>query len=412
MKKLHYSWVICIACFVIMIFTAPLVNACASLYLTSVTEEFGISRSAFTLTNTIVAMCGMFLAPLWGNIYQKYNAKIVLSIALLGFGLGYMSYSLAGSALQLYVSAFIVGIFFQGSAFLPVSMLITSWFDAKRGLAMSLALSGIGIGGSLLSPVITYFISTYGWRFSYRAVGAMVIIISVPVAFLLLKSKPSDMGLSPLEENSGNGKEKTKGAAKPENDNKDVDLNRARSKPYFYMHLLGMLLLGLICSAPLRQISPFVEDMHGASAAALIVSMYSFVGIFGKLILGVINDKLGSMKGACVAFFLMAIGFILLLFGQNMVLLYVMTLFYGVGNGVGTVSAPLIISATFGKKNFNFMRGLTQSPMQLGMSLGGLMVAFTYDLSGSYISGWILCIILTFFAMACFVYSYVQARKE
>ena len=277
---------------------------------------------------------------------------------------------------------------------------------------MSLALSGIGIGGSLLSPVITYFISTYGWRFSYRAVGAMVIIISVPVAFLLLKSKPSDMGLLPLEEKPGDGKEKTKAAAKPENDNKDVDLNRAKSKPYFYMHLLGMLLLGLICSAPLRQISPFVEDMHGASAAALIVSMYSFVGIFGKLILGVINDKLGSMKGACVAFFLMAIGFILLLFGQNMVLLYVMTLFYGVGNGVGTVSAPLIISATFGKKNFNFMRGLTQSPMQLGMSLGGLMVAFTYDLSGSYISGWILCIILTFFAMACFVYSYVQARKE
>ena len=412
MKKLHYSWVICIACFVIMIFTAPLVNACASLYLTSVTEEFGISRSAFTLTNTIVAMCGMFLAPLWGNIYQKYNAKIVLSIALLGFGLGYMSYSLAGSALQLYVSAFIVGIFFQGSAFLPVSMLITSWFDAKRGLAMSLALSGIGIGGSLLSPVITYFISAYGWRFSYRAVGALVIIVSVPVAFLLLKSKPSDMGLLPLEEKPGDGKEKTKAAVKPENDNKDVDLNRAKSKPYVYMHLLGMLLLGLICSAPLRQISPFVEDMHGASAAALIVSMYSFVGIFGKLILGVINDKLGSMKGACVAFFLMAIGFILLLFGQNMVLLYVMTLFYGVGNGVGTVSAPLIISATFGKKNFNFMRGLTQSPMQLGMSLGGLMVAFTYDLSGSYISGWILCIILTFFAMACFVYSYVQARKE
>ena len=48
------------------------------------------------------------------------------------------------------------------------------------------------------------------------------------------------------------------------------------------------------------------------------------------------------------------------------------------------MSAPLIISATFGKKNFNFMRGLTQSPMQLGMSLGGLMLAFTYDMTGSY----------------------------
>ena len=80
--KIHYAWIICIACFVIMIFTAPLVNACASLYLTAVTEEFGISRSAFTMTNTIVALCGMILSPLWGQIYQKYNAKYVLSTAL------------------------------------------------------------------------------------------------------------------------------------------------------------------------------------------------------------------------------------------------------------------------------------------------------------------------------------------
>ncbi len=56
-KRVHYAWIVCAACFIIMIFTAPLVNACASLYLTEVTKEFGISRSAFTMTNTIVAMC-------------------------------------------------------------------------------------------------------------------------------------------------------------------------------------------------------------------------------------------------------------------------------------------------------------------------------------------------------------------
>lgn len=67
LAKVHYGWVICCACFVVMAFTAPLVNACASLYLPAVTEEFEISRSAFTVTSTLVAMCGLLLSPIWGR---------------------------------------------------------------------------------------------------------------------------------------------------------------------------------------------------------------------------------------------------------------------------------------------------------------------------------------------------------
>lgn len=408
-RKIHYAWVICIVCFVIMIFTAPLVNACASLYLTAVTEEFGISRSAFTMTNTIVALCGMILSPFWGQIYQRYNAKYVLSTALLGFGLGYMSYSFAHSLVGLYFSATIVGIFFSGSAFLPVSMLITSWFDAKRGLAMSISLGGIGIGGAVLSPLITQMILRYGWRDTYQIVGVVVIVVAVPIAFGLLKSSPKNLNMRPLREKDTKKKATQR---KQQSDESGVNIQEAKRKSYFYVHLIGMLLLGLICSAPLRQISPYVEDLHGPATAALIVSMYSFIGIFGKLLLGVMNDKFGSMKGAVFAFGLMIVGFLALLFGEFVPILYIASLFYGVGNGVGTVSAPLIISATFGKKNFNFMRGLTQSPMQLGMSLGGLMLAFTYDMTGSYRVGWTLCIGLTILSAGCFAYAYQMSKKE
>lgn len=407
-KRVHYAWIICAACFIIMIFTAPLVNACASLYLTEVTKEFGISRSAFTMTNTIVAMCGMVLAPFWGRVYQKYSARLVLSASLVGFALGYMSYSIAGSLIQLYFSAFLVGVFYQGCAFLPVSMLITSWFDSRRGLAMSISLGGIGIGGSLLSPLISSLIMTQGWRNSYRLIGLMVMIIAVPTAFLLLRGNPEDMHLEPFKSSKESGAPKEQ----KEENSREVEIGRARKKPYFYLHLMGMFFLGVVCSAPLRQISPYVEDLHGAAKAALIVSLYSFIGIFGKLLLGMIHDRFGSMKGTLVAFGLMILGFLCLLFGKYMGLLYLMAVFYGIGNGVGTVSAPLVVGATFGKKNFNLMRGLTQSPMQLGMSLGGLMLALTYDVTGSYGLGWIGCIVLCIISAMCFLYAYGQVGKE
>ena len=357
LAKVHYGWVICCACFVVMAFTAPLVNACASLYLPAVTEEFEISRSAFTVTSTLVAMCGLLLSPIWGKVYSKYNMRWIFSGSLICFALSYMSYSLANSVWQFYVSSVLVGVFYSGCAFMPVSMFITAWFNRSRGLAMSIALGGIGIGGTFLSPLITTMITSYGWRTSYRMIGLLVLAVAAPIALLLIRTRPKDKGLSPY----GNENE-------PNN----------------------------------RQISPCISDSYGPQAAALIVSMYSFVGIFGKLILGWINDRFGTIKGAMAAFGLMGGGFLCLMLGRSMQIMYLMAILYGIGNGVGTVSAPLLISATFGTKNFNIMRGLTQSPMQLGMSIGGLLLAAVFDRTGSYKLGWGMCIVIGALSAICF----------
>lgn len=291
LAKVHYGWVICCACFVVMAFTAPLVNACASLYLPAVTEEFEISRSAFTVTSTLVAMCGLLLSPIWGKVYSKYNMRWIFSGSLICFALSYMSYSLANSVWQFYVSSVLVGVFYSGCAFMPVSMFITAWFNRSRGLAMSIALGGIGIGGTFLSPLITTMITSYGWRTSYRMIGLLVLAVAAPIALLLIRTRPKDKGLSPYgNENEPNNKTNRDDGVP------NISLGEAKTHCFFYVHMLGMLLLGIICSAPLRQISPCISDSYGPQAAALIVSMYSFVGIFGKLILGWINDRFGTIK--------------------------------------------------------------------------------------------------------------------
>ncbi len=191
----------------------------------------------------------------------------------------------------------------------------------------------------------------------------------------------------------------------------DIPLDQARKHAFFWVHLFGMFLLGFVCSAPLRQIFPYVTDLHDATLAATIVALYSFVGIFGKLLLGWITDRIGPIYGAMFAFSLMALSFALLIGGEDRMLLYVMACVYGVGNAVGSVSAPLLISGTFGTRDFNLMRGIAQSPIQLGMSLGGLALAGVFDLIGSYVPGWGACIVLSLLAGGCFIWSYASSRK-
>ena len=159
-KYLHYAWVICFGCAFICALTSPIINATATQYLISVTEEFGVSRSAFTLSSTIVALVGMVISPLWGKIYSdRKRMRGVLTITTLGFGLAYMSYSLAQNIGQFYISAVILGFFWAGACFMPVSMMITAWFNKMRGLAMSITMAAIGFGGSVLATIINTFIT-------------------------------------------------------------------------------------------------------------------------------------------------------------------------------------------------------------------------------------------------------------
>jgi len=389
------------------------------LYLKSVVEEFGVSRSAFTLTTTLVALCGLFTSPLWGKIYSdKSKMRVTLTITMIGFGLSYMSYSLAQNITHFYISALALGIFWAGACFMPVSMMITAWFKLKRGIAMSITLAGIGFGGSVLAPLIRYFIESYGWRASYQYVGIMIIVITCPIIFFLLKPTPESMGLKPFgADEAPDEKELAKNAQKEAKKmaegNIDIDLGDAKGHAFFWLHMIGFFGMGLVCSAPMRQMNPYISDIYGADFAASVIGLSSLMGVFGKLLLGWMHDKFGTMRSSAVAFIVFALALGAAILGKNMGqnMFYIYIVLYSFAAGVGTVSAPLLISATFGTKNFNLMRGITQSPLQAGMSLGGMLVAAIYDITGQYTLGWISCIAISILSIFCFYFAHKLTRK-
>lgn len=417
MKKfLHYAWVICFGCAFICALTSPIINATATQYLISVTEEFGVSRSAFTLSSTIVALVGMVISPLWGKIYSnRKRMRLILTLTTLGFGLSYMSYSLAQNIIHFYISAVILGVFWAGACFMPVSMMITAWFKRMRGLAMSITLAGIGFGGSVLAPMINYFITNYGWRIAYRYTGIVIIAIACPVVFFLLRATPEEMGRKPFGDGWDEAVAKVKKKVQLDDEgNLEIAPNDVKNKAFFWIFMLGFFGMGLVCSAPMRQMNPYISDIYGSEFAASVIGLSSLMGVFGKILLGWLHDRIGNLKSSAIAFVVFALAFAVALLGatagQN--LFYVYIVLYSFAAGVGTVSAPLIISATFGTKSFNVMRGLTQSPLQAGMSLGGVMVAAFYDWNGSYQMGWIVCIAISLLSIVCFYAAHRMSRKE
>ncbi len=408
-KRFFYGWVVVAGCVLITMTMVPPIMALSNKYLLYVTEDLGISRSAFTLANTVLQALGIFLSPLVAKKLAEGNMKRIQCLSILGYCAAYFSYSFATRPIHLYISAFLLGIFYLNATLIPVSMMVTNWFNARRGLAMSLAMAGIGVGGTVFSPVLTFLLENYGWRSTYRTMALIILLIALPAALFLLKKKPEDMGLLPL----GAG-EDNKGAAKSAEAPKQLRLSFSQSKGklFFWLLLLGMLANGLINAGALGHFPPAMQESHGAAVQATIISLYSLISIGGKLLLGWINDRFGVVVSSTYACTLFGLAFVFILLSENnVIMLYAMAVVFGLGNAIGTVTPPLITAEVFGKEQYSRAYGVVNSFTQVGLSLGSLAVASVYDLSGSYGPAWVILLALTAVTLLCWVGSVVLARS-
>jgi len=407
-KKLFYGWYIVGGSVLITCTMVPLIMSLSSKFLLQVTQEMGISRSSFTLSNTILQALGIFLSPIVSKRLVKGNMRKIQCFSILGFVAAYASYSLAQNVYHLYLSSLLVGFFYLNSALIPVSMMITNWFNKKRGVAMSLAMAGIGLGGFLFSPVVTYLLGAFGWRNTYRIMAEIVLVVAFPAAFFILKKKPEDMGLKPygFDETPDSSTRKNTGASGIR-----LTVGESRSQLFFYLLLLGMISNGIINSGALGQFPPALEELQGPAVQAAIISMYSLIGIFGKLLLGWLNDRFGiviSTTLGCISF---GLSFCFMLLGSNVTMLYIMALCFGFGNAIGTVTPPLIVSSVYGSEKYGEAYGITNSIMQAGLSAGSLLVASLYDISGSYRIAWMLLLILSGTTLIGWAGAYISSRK-
>ena len=404
--KIFYGWYVVIGCLLITCTLVPPIMALSSKFLMQVTEELQISRSAFTLANTILQGLGIFLSPFVSAKLAKGDMKKIQTISIVLFAISYASYSLAQNVIHLYISSLFIGFFYLNATLIPITMMITNWFAKKRGLAMSIAMAGIGIGGAVFSPIVTALLTNYGWRHTYQIMAVIMIVIALPASLFLLKKSPADMGLKPYGSDEVSDPQKKGGKTVM-----TLSVQESRMKPFFILLIIGMVCNGLINSGALGQFPAALEELQGVEVQAVIISMYSMIGIFGKLVLGWLNDRYGVVVSTAFGCITFAISFIFILMGSNVVMLYIMAVLFGLGDAIGTVTPPLVTGAVFDTEKYGEAYGIANSFNQIGLTFGSLMVAGIYDISGSYNPAWILLLVLTLTAFFGWIGSYRMAKK-
>jgi MFS family permease len=365
--KLFYGWVI-VAVGALM--TCVAIGAMFSLavYLQPMSVDTGWSRagisSAMTLDFLTMGVAGFG----WGAISDRFGTRIVVLAGAVLLGLGLLLASRAQSLIEFQlVYGILVGLA-AGAFFAPMIAAASTWFENNRGLAVSLVSAGMGVAPMTISPFARWLISTYDWRFAMMTVGILAWALLVPAA--LLVRRPPVTGASGARA----------AASEP-----SMSAAGALRSPQFAVLALTFFFCCAAHSGPIfHMVSYAIGCGIPAMAAVSIYSLEGLSGLGGRLLFGVLADRLGVKPVLVAGLLLQAFAIATYLVVSRLGEFYALSVVFGTAYGGVMPLYAVLAREYFGPRIMGTVFGAATMVSSIGMASGPLVGGFIFDTFGAY----------------------------
>jgi MFS family permease len=328
----------------------------------------GIS-SAMTLDFLTMGIAGFG----WGAISDRFGTRLVVLAGAVLLGLGLVLTSQATSLLAFrLIYGIIVGLA-AGAFFAPMIALATRWFEANRSLAVSLVSAGMGVAPMTISPFARWLISTYDWRTAMLTIGIAAWILLIPAA--LLVRQPPAAGAP------------AGGAAGPRVAPEGLGLSAAQAlrSPQFLILALTFFLCCAAHSGPIfHMVSYAIGCGIPAMAAVSIYSLEGLSGLGGRLLLGVLADRIGVKQVLVAGLLVQAFAIGTYLFVSRLPEFYTLSVVFGLAYGGVMPLYAVLAREYFGPRIMGTLFGAATMVSSLGMALGPVLGGFIFDTFNSY----------------------------
>jgi len=282
---------------------------------------------------------------------------------------------------QLYVYySFIAAIGFS-TIYVPLVATVVKIFRGKRGLMSGIVLAGIGLGIGIMPPITSQLIVLFQWRTALLCIGVALVLLIVVLAQLIrpeaeIKVLPADVP--------------TTMQATPELKKESAILSTLKAGR-FWSIAAAWFLYGFFYQLILVHVVPYATDIGMSPvAASLIMTTLGLTSVIGRISIGYIGDRWGNRMVTSISFFIMALTFIPLLLGNNIQILNIFAVVFGLLFGVGILCVP-VAAENFGVKELGVVSGLIILANCTGCALGPIIGGVLYDKTGSYHTAFILC---------------------
>jgi MFS family permease len=370
--KVSYRWVI-VAAGALM--TCVGIGAMFSLavYLQPMSVETGWSRAGISSAMTLDFLVMGVASFGWGAASDRFGTRAVVLAGAVLLGLGLLLASRATSLLEFQlVYGMLVGLA-AGAFYAPMIAAATTWFENNRSLAVSLVSAGMGVAPMTVSPFARWLISSYDWRTAMTTIGIAAWLLLIPAALLVRRP--------PAAATAGAASGAKSGAP-------GLSASEALRSPQFIVLALTFFCCCAAHSGPIfHMVSYAIGCGVPAMAAVSIYSLEGLSGLGGRLLLGVLADRLGAKPVLIAGLIVQALAIGSYLFIHRLGEFYALSLVFGTAYGGVMPLYAVLAREYFGQRVMGTVFGAATMTSAMGMALGPLAGGWIFDTFNAY--GWL-----------------------
>ncbi|WP_435180866.1 MFS transporter [Halorussus sp. AFM4] len=383
----HYGWVVVAACFAITLVVFGL-SYSFGVFFERILATFGASRastSAVFAVQTFVVYVG---AAAVGGVVDRVGPRVPTAIGAGLLTVGLLATARADSLLGVVLAYGVVAGLGLSALYVVAYATVPRWFDRRRGLAVGVTTSGLGIGMLVVAPLAAASIRRVGWRATYLAlVAGFVALLAVAAAFVA--RDPTDAGI----ETDAGGEvraEVADGGPGPDSDPGPWREQAGAVADVARTPAFGLLFAGWVCTyAALYVLLTHGVAFLGASGFPRWVGAWTIGTVGGvtslaRLGVGYLSDRLGRARVFVACSATMGVATLGLTVAPTPALVLGSAALFGVGyGGNGALLSPLTADL-FGTENLNAVFGLMSAAFAVAGLVAPTAAGYVADTQGTY----------------------------
>jgi MFS family permease len=354
-----------------------------SVYLSTLNRVRGFSVSgmsgATALFFVVSGATGLLIARWLRSIDPR---PIVIAGAVIA-ALGLVLLGHVTSLWQVYAVYALFSIGYSANALVVSTTVVARWFHDRRAVALSVASTGLSVGGVVLTPIAKSWLRELSLTTATVRLAAVYLVCVIPFALFCIRPDPSAFGLGP------DGRRRSESGT--DSDSASSAIARGTSygeaiRSRLFVAVTGAFLLAL--GAQVGGIAQLVklsdERIASASAADRTVSVLAACSVIGRLIGGVVMERIGMERFAIAILCNQAVALALLSQVEGTTAMYVCVALFGASVGNVLLLHPLLLANGFGMSDYPRIYGRSQFLTTLGVAGGPFLFGWLHDNAGGY----------------------------
>lgn len=372
------GWYVVAAVFVVLMVNAGLGFYGLAVYLEAITEEQGFSTASVSLATSLFFIVGAVTGRVIAPVIQNHDLRLVVGAGGVVSALGLWLIGRSTTLAELYPSYIVFAVGFGLSGLVPATTLVTRWFQVRRSVALSIASTGLSVGGLTFTVLAAALIDRRGMA-DATPILAVVYLLVIGIASIALWPDPAARGQLP----DGGITVDADAAAEAEG----ISYDDAVRTSFFVLTTAGFVFAMVAQVGGIAQLAKLGSERVDDGTGTLLVSTVAATSVVARLIGGVIAGRVRLIVMTGVLALGQAAALALMAVSESRLGLVLSTILFGATIGNLLMLQPLVLADRFGVANYPKIYSFSQLVVTgLGVAGGPYLLGWLHDVSGYRLS--------------------------